>query len=79
MKPDLPRFGPKKPNHPTVGEACPACRKPFAAGDFTTIIALGPGYDREARRKAREGLAYNALGIEVHWACATGGEEPPKG
>lgn len=71
------RFGPKAPNHPSVGELCPACKEAFAPGDYTTLITLGPGGDPEARDRAREGRAYNAVALEVHYACATGWEEEP--
>lgn len=70
----LRKFGPKSADHPSVGSNCPACLKHFVAGDYTTIIALGPADDPEERKKARQGRAYNAAGIEVHWACATGEE-----
>jgi len=66
------KFGPKSANHPSVGEPCPACGKPFAAGDYTTLVMLGPGDDEESRERARVGRAYNADAVEVHWACATG-------
>lgn len=66
------KFGPKSADHPSVGELCPACRQPFAAGDFTTLIALGPGEDKEEREAARADRPYNAVAVEVHWACATG-------
>ena len=66
------RFGPKAPEHPSVGRECPACHVPFAAGDYTTLIALGPGDDPDDQRAAREGRAYNAVASEVHWTCATG-------
>jgi len=73
MPDTLRKFGPKGADHPTVGENCPACHKPFQAGDFTTLIALGPGDDPEAQEKARSGIGfYNAVAVEVHWACATG-------
>ena len=64
------RFGPKTKNHPSVGELCPACQKPFIEGDYTTLIALGPGDDPESQRKAKEGGAYNAVAVEVHYSCA---------
>ena len=73
-------FGPKTDDHPSVGKACPACGRLFATGDFTTLIALGPGDDPEAQERARQGRPYNSVAQEVHWACATGevgkGEEP---
>jgi hypothetical protein len=68
------RFGPKAHDHPSIGQDCPACRDPFKAGDYTALIALGPGGDLEAREKARTGRVYNAVAVEVHWACATGDE-----
>jgi hypothetical protein len=66
------RFGPKTKDDPAVGKPCPACHEPFRIGDFTTVIELGPGADPEEQRKALDGHAYNAVAIEVHWACATG-------
>ena len=66
------KFGPKKKEHPSVGEICPACRKSFNEGDYTTLIALGPGDDKDAQKKAREGKPYNAVALEVHYDCAGG-------
>lgn len=67
-------FGPKTEDHPTVGMQCPACNVPFQVGVFTTLIALGPGTSEEARERARESRWFNAVAIEVHFACATGME-----
>lgn len=69
-------FGPKPADHPSVGEPCPACGELLAAGDYTTLVTLGPGADDEAREKARAGRAYNAVAVEIHWGCATGRPEP---
>jgi hypothetical protein len=66
------RFGPKKADHPSIGEECPACHKPFIADDYTTLIALGPGDDEEAQERAHAGRPYNAVAVEVHWMCAGG-------
>lgn len=66
------KFGPKQADHPGIGKECPACHVPFVVGDWTTIIPLGPGNDPEAQQRVREGRAYNAVAVEVHWACATG-------
>ena len=66
------KFGPKTKDHPSVGELCPACKKPFAEGDYTTLIAYGPGDNPEEQRKAREGRAYNAIAAEVHYDCSGG-------
>lgn len=69
---EIRKFGPKTEDHPSVGEDCPACKQKFKAGDFTTLIALGPGDDPEEQEKARTGRPYTAVAIEVHWTCATG-------
>ena len=68
------KFGPKDQDDPSIGEKCPACRVAFAEGDFTTLVALGPGSDPESRQRARQGRAYNAIALQVHYACATGEE-----
>lgn len=67
-------FGPKRADHPGVGQPCPACKAPFAAGDYTTLVTLGPGDDDEARGRAVAGRAYNAVALEVHFACVVGRE-----
>lgn len=71
------KFNPLSETHPLVTDSveCPACKKFFVAGDVTTLVILGPGDDPENQQKAREGRAYNAVGVPVHWKCATG-EEP---
>jgi len=69
---DLRRFGPKREEDCDIENVCPACAKPFKPGDYTTLIALGPGDDPEAQKRCREGRPYNAIAKEVHWACATG-------
>jgi hypothetical protein len=58
------------PGSPALGRACPACLKVFVVGDHTTLVVLGPGDDPEAQEQARAGLAYNAVAVEVHLACA---------
>lgn len=68
----LRRDGPKISSHPSIGIKCPACGVQFRSGDFTTLIPLGPGSSSSRRRACREGLEFNAVAIEVHWACATG-------
>ena len=68
------KFGPKDQDDPSIGEICPACRVAFVEGDFTTLVALGPGSDPESRQRARQGRAYNAIALQVHYACATGEE-----
>lgn len=76
MYDELEKYGPKLAEHPSVGKPCPACDVPFKAGDYTTLITLGPGPDAESRQRAQRGEAYNAVAVEVHYACATGEEEP---
>jgi len=68
------KFGPKDADDHSIGEVCPACRVAFVEGDFTTLVALGPGADSESRKRARQGRAYNAIAVQVHYACATGDE-----
>jgi len=69
---DLNKFGPKAGDHPSIGQECLACHIPFKEGDYTTLIPLGPGADKEAQEKCREGCPYNAIAVEVHYSCATG-------
>lgn len=69
---ELRKWGPKSEEHQSVGRECQACHQFFKAGDYTTLIPLGPGADEEERQKAREGRPYNAIALEIHWACATG-------
>ena len=66
------RIGPKFEDHPTVGQPCPACTIPFLPGDYTALVAIGPGDDPESRDRARAGRSYTAVAVEVHWACRTG-------
>jgi len=66
-------FGPRhSPKPGDRQDECAACHELFYAGDFTTFIKLGPGADPEQQRRCREGLPYDAVALEVHWACATG-------
>lgn len=71
------KYGPKAADSPSIGRPCPACGLPFKAGDYTTLVAYGPGDDPEEQAKARQGRPHAVVGAEVHWACATGesGEE----
>ena len=71
---DLRKFGPKTDLSTNTGE-CLGCKQPFKIGDYTTLIALGPGDSSEAQEKCRLGRPYNAVAIEIHWACATGETE----
>ena len=66
------KMGPLPKDHPSIGEICYACKKPLQENDYVTIIPLGPGDNPTAQQKARNGQAYNAIGIVIHWSCATG-------
>ena len=72
MSEDFRKFGPKTKDHPSVGDKCPACHIPFKEGDYTTLIALGPGTSPESQERCKQGRPYNAIAVEVHWACTTG-------
>jgi hypothetical protein len=72
MMGNLRKFGPKADDHPSIGKECPACRVTFKAGDFTTLVSLGPGDNPEQQELCREGRVYVAAVQEVHYACATG-------
>ncbi len=70
------KFGPRPTSDdPRNDKPCPACHEQFTAGDYTTLILLGPGPDPDARAACRRGRSYNAVALEVHWACATGEED----
>lgn len=72
---DFPKLGPKKRSDIKPGERCLACLKAFRAGQYTTLVPVGPGEDPEKRAAARARREYDAIGIEVHYACATGIED----
>ena len=72
---DIKRMGPLPATHPILDTQCPACDRVFTAGDYVTLVPLGPGADEEARAKARAGRPYNSAAACVHWACATGQED----
>lgn len=70
-------FGPLVEGNAEIGKPCPACQKPFAIGQYTTLVALGPSDDPEQQALARDGRPYIAVAIQAHYACVTG-IEPPK-
>lgn len=76
MEDDARKWGPLAADHPLVDgpDKCPGCDEVFKAGDYVTLVAVGPGVDPENREKAREGRPYTAVAIPVHYACATGHE-----
>lgn len=77
MPDDMRWFGPMSPAHPLVGEKCPACSTPFAAGDLTTLVFIGPGDNPDAQQQAREGRAFTWVALPAHYACVTGYPHPP--
>jgi hypothetical protein len=68
------KIGPLAADHPVItgGTMCAACSQPIVAGDYVTLISLGPGDNEDERIKAREGRPYNAVAITIHWLCAGG-------
>ena len=64
------KFGPKKGIDSSIGRTCPACDVLFKEGDYTTLVALGPGDDKEQREKCLAGRPYNAVAQEIHWECS---------
>lgn len=68
---NLPKFGPKKADHPSVGTKCSRCGIPFKTGDYTTLVELEAGFaSQEDAEKAMAGLPYTAEAEEVHYHCA---------
>lgn len=65
------KLGPKQADHPSVGIECLACHQPFVAGDYTTLVTLGPGDNEDAQQRRDQGRPYNAIALEIHWACST--------
>lgn len=51
---------------------CDACKKPFKAGDYLTLVPLGPSDDEEARERSKTGRPYNAICAVLHWECSEG-------
>jgi len=70
--PNLKKFGPKEPRHPTVGGLCLLCGETFRIADYTSILPLGPGSDEDAQELCRAGRPFHGIGMEVHWTCGTG-------
>lgn len=54
----LTKYGPKGNLSPSIGDRCPLCGVPLAAGDFTTLV-----------RTTTHGKYANEA-VEVHWDCA---------
>jgi hypothetical protein len=70
------RRGPLAADHPLVTgvDICQGCGFRYRAGEFVTLVTIGPGDDAEARQHLRDGRSYNAVAIPAHWACVTGEE-----
>lgn len=63
-------FGPKTADHPSIGQVCSRCGKPFQAGDYTTLVPVEAGFaSKEDEEKAMSGRPYNIEAEEIHWAC----------
>jgi hypothetical protein len=62
------KMGPLAADHPAVGEVCTVCCQPIAAGDFVTLLLVGPADDDDAW-KAAAGLAHTAQAVVIHWLC----------
>jgi len=72
--PPTPVAGPSDVSASEIGVPCPACLVPLLAGDKVAAVALGPGINPAARAHARNGQPYEAVMVELHWACRTGDE-----
>lgn len=64
------KMGPLDPSHPAIGKQCEACTENLKAGDYVTLVSVGPGDDPEEQEKARAGRPFNAVAVIVHAACA---------
>lgn len=60
--------GPKNHDHPSIGEKCPICGKPFKEGDLTTLLPLAPTNPQDMAAQ-RDNKPYNAMAREVHVNC----------
>lgn len=65
-------FGPKLVTDPSIGNICMLCAEPIQVNDYTTLLALGPGKDKEMRERAANGQPFKPVVKEVHWACTMG-------
>ena len=63
------KFGPKTKDHPSCNELCIICGNPMKEGEYTGLVAMGPGDDKESQERANAGRPYNAVAKEVHWDC----------
>ena len=70
------KLGPKEEGDESIGDECPGCQKKFKIGDYTTLVTIGPGADKEQQERARLGHSYKAVALETHWTCVTGELDP---
>lgn len=61
-------YGPKTADHPSIGEHCPICEKPFEEGDYTTLMPITPS-DKQEEKEMREGRSFIAVSKEIHSFC----------
>lgn len=61
----------KDASHPTCGEKCPLCGKPFLAGQFTTLIDQFPANIEELSKMVKR-QGYTSEAVEVCVSCAEG-------
>lgn len=69
----LRKFDGLKAGHPLLSDGwfCVLCHRPFAVGDETALVPLGPDPEAPAEvAKAAAGQPHRAVGLPVHWACA---------
>lgn len=64
------KFGPRDNRSDWPVPTCPACDEEFKEGDYTTLIAVGPGDDPEEQARRDAGEPYNSVAVEVHWDCS---------
>lgn len=71
------KFGPLQSDSPLIGKTCMACNTEFTVGQYSALVSLGPGADKEERERCAEGRAYTSVAAPIHWECATG-KDPRK-
>lgn len=64
------RCGPKSAGDVSANRLCGACHKAFCEGDYTVLVDVGPGDNKEARLLRDQGRPHKSVALEVHWDCA---------
>lgn len=67
-------LGPRPADDAVCRGMCMACGGQFQKGEWIGFILVGPGADRAARDKCRNGKEFPIISIPCHWACLTGQE-----